>query len=106
MATVTFVEHDGTAHEAEIMEDQSLMEIATASAVPGIDGDCGGEAACGTCHVIVDDAWIGKTGRRTAQEVQMLDLTPECEPNSRLACQVACSEELDGLTVRLPEFQM
>lgn len=106
MATVTFVEFDGTAHEVEMVEEQSLMEIATSSVVPGIDGDCGGEAACGTCHVIIDDAWIDKTGRRTDQEAQMLDMTPECEGNSRLACQVVCSVELDGLLVRLPEFQM
>ena len=52
------------------------------------------------------EEWIGKTGRRTDQEVQMLDMTPECEPNSRLSCQVVASEEHDGLTVRLPEYQM
>jgi 2Fe-2S ferredoxin len=106
MATVTFVEHDGTAHDTEIVDGESLMEIATGSAIPGIDGDCGGEAACGTCHVIVADEWISKTGKRTEQETQMLDMTPECEANSRLACRVIASEELDGLTVRLPEFQM
>jgi len=106
MATVTFVEHDGTAHEMDLVEGESLMQIATGNAVPGIDGDCGGEAACGTCHVIVDDAWIAKTGARTDQEVQMLDMTPECEANSRLACQVTACQEFDGLTVRLPEFQM
>ena len=106
MATVTFVVYDGTKHEADLVEGDSLMKIATENAIPGIDGDCGGEAACGTCHIIVTEEWIGKTGRRTDQEVQMLDMTPECEPNSRLSCQVVASEEHDGLTVRLPEYQM
>lgn len=106
MATVTFVDHGGTPHDVDLVEGESLMEIATSNAVPGIDGDCGGEAACGTCHVIVQREWIAKVGQRSALESQMLEMSPECETNSRLACQVIASAGLDGLTVRLPEFQM
>ena len=46
MAVVTFVSHDGQKHEAPIEEGQSLMQVATNNAVPGIDGDCGGQCAC------------------------------------------------------------
>ncbi|MDE0775876.1 2Fe-2S iron-sulfur cluster-binding protein [Nocardioides sp.] len=106
MATVTFVEYDGTSHDVDLVEGESLMELATGNAVPGIDGDCGGDAACGTCHVIVDDEWISSTGRRSDAESQMLDMSSECESNSRLACQVKASASLDGLKVRLPEYQM
>lgn len=106
MATVTFVEYDGTSHDADLVEGESLMIIATSNAVPGIEGDCGGEAACGTCHVIVDREWIASTGTRTERENQMLDMSPECEANSRLGCQVTATPDMDGLTVRLPEFQM
>lgn len=106
MATVTFVEYNGTSHDADLVEGESLMEIATGNAIPGIDGDCGGESACGTCHIIVDDAWIGETGTRSAAESQMLEMSPEYEPNSRLACQVKARAGLDGIKVRLPEFQM
>ena len=45
MAVVTFVSHDGKKHEVPFQEGQSLMQVATNNAVPGIDGDCGGEAA-------------------------------------------------------------
>ncbi|MEG9224861.1 2Fe-2S iron-sulfur cluster-binding protein [Aeromicrobium sp. Sec7.5] len=106
MRPVTFIEHDGTAHEVAILEGESLMEMALGSAVPGIDGDCGGEAACGTCHIIVDSKWISTVGTRSEQEGQMLEMSPECESSSRLACQVTACEALAGLTVRLPEFQM
>lgn len=106
MATVTFVEYDGTSHDADLVEGESLMQIATGNAIPGIDGDCGGDAACGTCHIMVDRDWASSTGSRTAQESQMLDMSPECEPNSRLACQVIATAGMDGLKVRLPEFQM
>ena len=106
MATVTFVESDGTPHDADLVEGESLMQIATGSAGPGIDGDCGGEAACGTCHVIVPDEWLPTTGKASALETQMLDMSPECSPNSRLACQIVAAEGMDGLELRLPEFQM
>jgi 2Fe-2S ferredoxin len=106
MGTITFVEYDGTSHDVDLVEGASLMELATTNGIPGIDGDCGGEASCGTCHVIVDDAWIAATGTRSDAESQMVEMSPECAPSSRLGCQVKACAALDGLTVRLPEFQM
>lgn len=106
MGTITFVEHDGTRHQVELVEGSTLMELATNRGVPGIDGDCGGEASCGTCHVIVDDAWIETTGTRSDVESAMVEMSAECVPNSRLACQMRASSALDGLVVHLPEFQM
>ncbi len=106
MATVNFVSFDGTTHTIESAGGESVMEVATNNGVPGIEGDCGGEAACGTCHIIVDEAWIAATGTRTDMEDQMLELSEELEPNSRLACQVKVSADMDGLTVRLPEYQL
>ena len=106
MAAVTFVAHDGEKHEAALFEGRSLMQIATENAVPGIDGDCGGETACGTCHVIVDPQWSGEVGLSGANEEEMLAMNPEREPTSRLSCQMVASEAWDGLIVRTPEFQL
>ncbi|WP_420427397.1 2Fe-2S iron-sulfur cluster-binding protein [Algiphilus sp.] len=106
MATLTFIEHDGTAHEVDIEVGKSLMQHAADHLVPGIDADCGGECACGTCHVIVDPAWFDRTGTMHEAEQQMLEITPEKAETSRLACQIKVTEALDGLVLRLPEFQM
>jgi 2Fe-2S ferredoxin len=46
------------------------------------------------------------TGSISADEKQMLDMTPEQAVTSRLSCQISTSEEMDGMVVRLPEFQM
>jgi len=35
----------------------------------------------------------------------MLDFAYEPKENSRLSCQITVSDALDGLIVRLPEFQ-
>ncbi|CCQ13997.1 Ferredoxin [Rhodococcus sp. AW25M09] len=106
MANVTFVTHDGENHEATLIEGTSLMRVAVDNAVPGIDGDCGGEAACGTCHVIVENGWTDVVGANDEVEEDMLAMNPEREPTSRLSCQMTARENWDGLTVRIPEFQL
>ncbi len=106
MAKITFIAFDGTEYVVDAQNGSSVMQSAIDNAVPGIDADCGGQCSCATCHVIVDDAWFGVVGKPGDREEEMLDLNPEREPNSRLSCQVPVRDELDGLVVRLPEFQM
>lgn len=106
MGKIKIIEHGGMAHELDLVAGLSLMQLAKQKNVPGIDGDCGGSCACGTCHVIVDRAWIKMTGEMTGEEQQMLSMSPERQDGSRLACQIILGEQMDGLSVRLPEFQM
>ena len=106
MGTITFVEHDGTEHSADLEAGKSLMQIAIDHGIPSIDADCGGECACGTCHVILDAKWIAQVGTASASELQMLDLTPVKTTTSRLACQVQVSDDMNGMRVQLPEYQM
>lgn len=106
MPKITYIEHDGTEHVVDATTGQSVMAAAVDNGVPGIDADCGGECSCATCHVVVADAWMAKVGQPDDREEAMLDLNPERESNSRLCCQVAVTDELDGLTVNVPEFQM
>jgi 2Fe-2S ferredoxin len=105
MARITYVEHNGKAHSVEVADGTSLMEGALGNGVPGIDGDCGGNAACATCHVYIDPAWSAKTGTITEMEEAMLELADGRLPNSRLACQIKASADLDGLVVNMPETQ-
>lgn len=101
MVDVTFVSHDGTARTVEAEPGWKLMEVAVDNAVPGIDGDCGGEAACATCHVYVSPEWRAITGTRTDDEQAMLDSTFGVRDNSRLCCQIKVTEEMDGLSVEV-----
>ncbi len=106
MGNITFIEHNGNQHSVDIEAGKSLMQIAMDNGIPGVDADCGGECACGTCHVIIDDNWIETTGNVTEDETLMLDMTPEKANTSRLSCQIPTSEAMNGMVVRLPEFQM
>jgi len=105
MAIIRFAQHTGTEQDVCIIEGSSLMDLARAHSVPGIDGDCGGSCACGTCHVIVDAAWAAKVGPRNEEEERMLSMVPACHVHSRLACQIRATAALDGLRVQIPEHQ-
>jgi len=105
MPQVTYIEHDGTAHQVELEEGLSVMRGAVDNGVPGIDADCGGECACATCHVFVEEPWLAKCGTPSEQEASMLSFAATVQPNSRLACQITMSAELDGLVVRMPHAQ-
>lgn len=107
MPKVTYIEHGGRAHEVELPLGKSVMRGAVDNGIPGIDADCGGECACATCHVYVDEAWLAVTGPPPlgSQESSMLSFAALYRPNSRLSCQIKMSEALDGLVVRLPEGQ-
>ena len=107
MPKVTYIERGGRAHEVELPLGKSVMRGAVDNDIPGIDADCGGECACATCHVYVDEAWLAVTGTPVpgSQESSMLSFATLYRPNSRLSCQIKMSEALDGLVVRLPEGQ-
>ena len=105
MAKITYIEFDGAEHTVDVKPGLSVMEGAVKNNIPGIDADCGGACACATCHVHVDDAWLAKTGEKSAMEESMLDFAEGVDDNSRLSCQIKVTEELDGLIVRMPESQ-
>jgi len=102
MAKMTFIERNGTRREVEAPIGLSVLEIAQRNDID-IEGACEGSLACSTCHVIVDADWIELLKDATEDEEDMLDLAFGLTQTSRLGCQIIMTEELDGLTVRLPQ---
>jgi 2Fe-2S ferredoxin len=82
------------------------MQTATANLIPGIVGECGGELSCATCHVYVDQQWLGALAAPSPDEQDMLEATSE-EPTdaSRLCCQITLDDSLDGIVVQIPKTQ-
>src|SRR6202040_4373223 len=98
MPKVTYIEHNGTAHQVEVPIGLSVMRGAVTNAVPGIDADCGGECACATCHVYVEPEWFDKIGTPEpgSMEESMLSFAAGMGPNPRPISQITIDEELDG----------
>ena len=102
MPKITYVATDGTEYSVEADIGESLMTVALDNSVPGIDGDCGGNCACATCHIYVDNP---AAGTASEEEKDMLSIADDVQDNSRLGCQITVSESLDGLVVKLPAGQ-
>jgi 2Fe-2S ferredoxin len=105
MAKIKYIEHNGKEHVVDVQTGMTVMEGAVKNLIPGIDADCGGACACATCHVYVDNAWLGKIEPMQEMEKTMLDFAEGVEPTSRLSCQIRITDALDGLTVRMPKSQ-
>ena len=106
MVRITYIEHGGAEHQVDVPKGESVMRGAVTNMINGIVAECGGGLACATCHCYVDDAWIDRVGLPSETEAQMLEcVSAERKRGSRLSCQIAVSDELNGLIVRLPETQ-
>ncbi|MFM2279688.1 MAG: ferredoxin, electron transport IRON-sulfur protein [Pseudomonadota bacterium] len=105
MPKLVIIESDGNRHELEVAVGSTVMENAVRNSIPGIVAECGGACACATCHVYVDEAFAAKAGQPDPMEEDMLDFAYDVRPTSRLSCQIKMTQDLDGLTVHVPEKQ-
>jgi 2Fe-2S ferredoxin len=105
MSQVHFISFDGVRRSIETSLGENLMRAATDNGVPGIDGDCGGQCACATCHIFVSAPWAERLPAMQTKEHEILDFTNERRETSRLACQIIMTPELDGIEVHMPEGQ-
>ncbi len=101
MPKVIFETLDGERHQIEATANTSLMEIALAEGLEGIEGECGGACSCATCHIEVAANWWAAVGQPEDMELDMLDFCEELTERSRLGCQVQLTDALDGLEVRI-----
>ena len=90
-------EGDETVFEAEA--GLSVMEVIRDNGIDELLALCGGCCSCATCHVYVDAAFTGLLPEMTDDENDLLDSSDHRDERSRLSCQIAMTDELDGLTV-------
>ena len=94
------IDRNGAEHTLEGRDGWSVMEILRDGDLP-ITAECGGACACATCHVYVENGWYEKLPAPSDAETDMLDMALAVEPNSRLSCQITCSDAIDGIKVTL-----
>ena len=105
MPKIVFIEFNGTEHRIDALVGDSVMQAAANHMVPGIIADCGGNCACATCHVYIEEPWNERANPPSKEEKEMIECALHVTPASRLSCQVHVTAALDGLIVRLPESQ-
>lgn len=102
---MVYVTADDEVRAVEVPVGLSLMEGAIRDDVPGIIAECGGMCSCATCHVHVEASWRARLEEPGLDELDLLDGLPDRREGSRLSCQIAMTDELDGIVVHVPETQ-
>lgn len=106
MPNAIFVLPDGERKTVQVANGTHLMRAAVDHGIHEIVGDCGGSAACATCHVYVEEQWLQRLSAPSDTEDQLLDGTASPrQPNSRLSCQLKMTDALDGITVEVAPEQ-
>src|SRR3712207_6414513 len=100
MGVIHVVDHAGERHTFEALEGWRVMEIIRDWKLP-MEWICGGACECATCHVFVHEGWLARLPPASEEEEGQLDSVPLTRRNSRLACQLLWTPELDGLEVTL-----
>jgi len=104
---VKYIYSDGSQSMIDAEAGTTAMLAAVTNGVEGIAADCGGNLMCATCHVYVDETWVGRLEERDEIEDEMLDETVCARTDcSRLSCQIVLTDALDGIVLHLPEAQI
>jgi 2Fe-2S ferredoxin len=91
---------DGVEHEIEGQEGDSLMEVLREYDW-GVAAICGGMCSCGTCHVYLEESWMGRFPFPDVDEEDLVDMLEFKQGNSRLSCQLELAAEHAGLRLTL-----
>lgn len=99
MARIFATDRDGTKHEIEARDRSTLMELLRQAGL-SIEALCSGCCQCATCHVFIEEPWLGMLRPQTDFELATLEGEgSEIRPNSRLSCQIKWQPELDGIVL-------
>lgn len=100
MPKVVVTDRDGVTHEIEAETGSPLM-YSLRDLDYGVEAICGGVCSCATCHVFVDERWLGRLPARDDDEQELLEELEHFRNNSRLSCQVEFTDALDGMYVTI-----
>ena len=101
MPQLTVVTRDGTERTVRGQSGLSVMEVIRDNGFDELLALCGGCCSCATCHVHVDEEWVGKLPPMSRDEDDLLDSSDHRAAASRLSCQIRFADELDGLRVTI-----
>ena len=97
---LNIIDRKGKTHiiQAPLDMNLNLMEVCKLNNI-GVEGTCGGMAMCASCQCYI-------TSKHNLPEMQeeeeaMLSESFNVKENSRLGCQIAINNSMDGLTFEI-----
>ena len=96
MVKIKFLDKQGKYKSIKATVGTNLLKIAKKNHIK-LEGTCGGEMLCTTCHVHILSNHINKIKKQSLEEKEILSLAENLKKNSRLACQIRITNKLNGL---------
>ena len=93
---ITYIDPSGKEHTVNAEIGKNLMDIAHDNNIE-LEGACGGELACSTCHLVFEKDVYDTLPPKADEEEDMLDLAFELTETSRLGCQIKVCKEFEGI---------
>jgi 2Fe-2S ferredoxin len=101
MPRLVVTTREGTTVDVDGSADRSVMEVIRDSGIDELLALCGGCCSCATCHVHVDPAWVDRLPAMSSDEDELLESSADRDATSRLSCQIAFDDSLDGLAIKI-----
>jgi 2Fe-2S ferredoxin len=99
LATIFATDRDGSQHEINARDRSTLMELLRQAGL-SVEALCSGCCQCATCHVFIEEPWLGKLKPQTDFELATLEGEgSDIQSNSRLSCQIKWQQDLDGIVL-------
>lgn len=94
---ILVTDRKGEVHEVEATVGEPLMFALRAQDL--VDATCSGSCSCATCHLYIEEEWLGKLAPASEDEEEVIEFLKFGSENSRLSCQLMAAEDLDGMKV-------
>lgn len=102
MIKIVFIDNNGISNVVDVSVGETLMEAAIRTNINGIDAFCGGNCACATCIINIDEESLNQILPAQQDEKDVLEFAASKTENSRLSCQIKATPKMDGMIVRIP----
>ena len=96
------IDREGKTTVLDINEDTTIRDSIEEKLSPDNYGVCGGNCACGTCHVLVTPSDFKKLKAAEEDEISTLkEAAIKPTTHSRLGCQIGLKKEHNNITVTI-----
>ena len=95
--TVTLINNAGVKIPINYKSGDRFFDAVEGTDAADLQGPCGGNCACGQCHVVLPKEKYIAPGD---DEKEVLEGLATITPTSRLACQIILTEDFDGQEIK------
>lgn len=100
---ISVIDRRGNEHELELLAGEPMVNSLSATSL--VEATCGGCCSCATCQIYVDTHWLQRLPEAGPDETALLSDLLNSRSNSRLACQLVATADMDGMRVTVAPEQ-